>query len=470
MKLILGDTIIDNPTPSDIGRGIPRGAVAPNWSLELDAGDGLSLAADAAEGGQFTVAYVENTRLHAGDRPCSRKELEAIVQLFLSRDPRWRGKRRWTADKGAASGGSQRAGILNVLRDNKHILAGIVLMALPILFSMTNAFGLGNLSLADLRMPRAFDSIAARIIAIFTSLVSLLLFVAFVWKKREEHATMRWKSTPGRVVASGVGVSTRTGIDGDTQVRNVPSIRYEYEVDGKRLTGQRIDLSEIPQTVDRDATLQRYPRGATVTVYYNPARPTECVLERNLMQGHGLGCLTAIAAGLAAIMGLMWLVTHGPASVAAILPNAQPHIVLLTSLLGLVLLAMFFAEARRMHAARNWPSTSGVVVRSEVEEVTSSSDSSTGSLMPFVMYRYSVAGQHYHARQIKLGMTSGGSLRAAEKQIAPFPVGKTVTVHYDPEQPADAALIYGSGHLWVLGGLAALLFAVAVYASGVLHS
>ncbi len=61
-----------------------------------------------------------------------------------------------------------------------------------------------------------------------------------------------------------------------------PAIVYEYEAAGQHFKGNRIAQSPgmnrgIPDFAEQ--TVQRYPRGSAVDVYFNPARPGEAVLE-----------------------------------------------------------------------------------------------------------------------------------------------------------------------------------------------
>ncbi len=84
-----------------------------------------------------------------------------------------------------------------------------------------------------------------------------------------------------------------------------------------------------------------------------------------------------------------------------------------------------------------------------------------------VEYAYQVHGVDYHSRQINLGMTTSGSQSGAEKVAARYPQGAQVDVHYEPENPSNAALENPTGYTWLILGAAVFCFAVAAYASGV---
>lgn len=64
----------------------------------------------------------------------------------------------------------------------------------------------------------------------------------------------------------------------------IPVVVYQYQVDGKDYQGQTIRAGEqflsIRVMGSAQDTTARYPIGAQVMVYYNPANPAESALER----------------------------------------------------------------------------------------------------------------------------------------------------------------------------------------------
>ena len=82
-------------------------------------------------------------------------------------------------------------------------------------------------------------------------------------------------------------------------------------------------------------------------------------------------------------------------------------------------------------------------------------------------YSYEVHGLKYRSRQVKLGMQIGGSQSVAETMVKKYPQGSDVTVHYDPENPSDAALERPTGSAWLLLAAAVVCFAIAVYVSAI---
>ena len=68
-----------------------------------------------------------------------------------------------------------------------------------------------------------------------------------------------------------------------------PRVEYEFSVGGRTWRGDRISIGEDTGGANTEATLRRYPVGATVSVYYDPGNPANCVLVRDIPAGFGKG-------------------------------------------------------------------------------------------------------------------------------------------------------------------------------------
>jgi hypothetical protein len=106
----------------------------------------------------------------------------------------------------------------------------------------------------------------------------------FLYKRNQQsmayrQSTQTWQSTTGTVLMSSVQSSYSSGSHS-----TYPVVVYQYEVSGQRYQSQRIKAGEqflnVRVSGQAEATVRKYPIGATVTVYYNPSNPTESVLER----------------------------------------------------------------------------------------------------------------------------------------------------------------------------------------------
>ena len=94
-----------------------------------------------------------------------------------------------------------------------------------------------------------------------------------------KQSAQDWSNTLGTVTMSTVQVrrSARSRSE-------IPVVVYQYQVNGQAYTGQTIKAGEQYFSVrlygDAQKTIERYPVGAQVMVYYNPANPSESALER----------------------------------------------------------------------------------------------------------------------------------------------------------------------------------------------
>ena len=92
------------------------------------------------------------------------------------------------------------------------------------------------------------------------------------------QTSQAWPTTTGKVLKSRVEVS-----GGDHASVN-PRVVYEYEVRGQTFQNDQVRAGDKFMRVSssRDAydTVDRYPVGARISVYYNPANPVESALER----------------------------------------------------------------------------------------------------------------------------------------------------------------------------------------------
>lgn len=135
--------------------------------------------------------------------------------------------------------------------------------------------------------------------------------------------------------------------------------------------------------------------------------------------------------------------------------------------LGLTLYSMQQAKQ-----SASWPSTTGKVDRTWVEESSSTDDEGhvDYSYTPHVRYAYTVDGTQYTSERISFGaVTSYGSDSSARSHLSQYPPGGELQVFYDPADPSKAVLLreahgstvslIGSGVLLLIsifGGVGAL--------------
>ena len=115
------------------------------------------------------------------------------------------------------------------------------------------------------------------------------------------------------------------------------------------------------------------------------------------------------------------------------------------TLLGLIILAtgavLWFLIWRRSEKAgtasfENWQSTGGKVLATRIEE-------REGGFEPVVHYAYHAAGQDYEGDQVFAEGARKLEKSAAERVLASFTVNGYIQVRYNPNNPAQSALMQG---------------------------
>ena len=98
-----------------------------------------------------------------------------------------------------------------------------------------------------------------------------------------------------------------------------------------------------------------------------------------------------------------------------------------------------------------WPSVEGEIVRSDVVEERTQSQSRAGDdrrvYRGAVRYRYRVDGTDYEGDRVSLGEYATENRADAEAVTRRYPLGRRVPVHYRPGAPDASLLEPGSGGL-----------------------
>lgn len=135
-------------------------------------------------------------------------------------------------------------------------------------------------------------------------------------------------------------------------------------------------------------------------------------------------------------------------------------------LVGLGLTYWGWNILQNARASALWPTADGVVTRSEV---TRSTDPDNGdSYSPEVTYTYTVNNVSQTDKTIKFGENSYSSRRKADEVVGNYPVGKNVTVYYDPEKPERSVLEPGvSGGSYIVIGIGIFFILITMVVSAI---
>jgi hypothetical protein len=112
--------------------------------------------------------------------------------------------------------------------------------------------------------------------------VGIVLIIKAVRDRKKAEASAVWPSTAGTVTESTIEETYTRDEDGHRETHFKPVVRYTYQVVGSSYTGNQIAFGGGSSSNYKSAqqTIAAYPVGAQVTVYYNPEKPEEAVLER----------------------------------------------------------------------------------------------------------------------------------------------------------------------------------------------
>ncbi len=315
------------------------------------------------------------------------------------------------------------------------------------------------------------------LLVVFGLMIAVLIF-GTVHKYLEVRQAAHWLRTEGTVrsarsVARRVRTAetwSRARTGGDLRLRNFADIRYEYQVRGRRYTGNRVSLGEDLGDFRVAETLARYPAGQKVVVHYDPADPSQAVLENEAPEGvwRTMTIFIVVLAGvlIGGTVGFDRLVDMGASRLWRPPGRMAPPLALAGLAAFLVLLGM--ASRRQLAQVRAWLTTTGQVVSSRVDSFLSR-EPAGGEVVgawrwrvlyrPEVVYQYTVGGVSYQGDRIAFGARVYATTDLfARRPVADYPVGDAVTVHYNPVNAAEAVLeprVHGEGVVWVLAALLA---------------
>ena len=145
-------------------------------------------------------------------------------------------------------------------------------------------------------VPILFANVCGSIFVLFLLALGIFLVIFNLRSKKKAEGSQNWPSTAGSVTLSEVKQTTSTDDDGHESHGYYPLVNYTYQVAGQNYTGKNITFGSklgYNQPAKASADLARYPLGAAVSVYYDPQKPSDAVLERRA-GGFKLGLVIGI--------------------------------------------------------------------------------------------------------------------------------------------------------------------------------
>jgi uncharacterized protein DUF3592 len=139
--------------------------------------------------------------------------------------------------------------------------------------------------------------------------VAGLCVYAFIDILRKEKHSARWPSAPGMVTVSKVAEHISRDKDDNEEIRFVPQITCTYQVGGReyRCATRKWGWNELyADSEGPEKILAKYPKGGSVPVFYNPADPSQSVLEPANRRGTFAPIAGALGFALPAVL-FLWM-------------------------------------------------------------------------------------------------------------------------------------------------------------------
>lgn len=141
--------------------------------------------------------------------------------------------------------------------------------------------------------------------------LGMVILILSIRGRRKAKASLAWPGTTGEIVEARVERQTDEDSDGNTEIRFTPRVEYRYTVKGKELSSRTMAFgltTSYSSASKAEEKIRPYSIGKTVTVYYNPEKPGEAVLERET----GSATLGLVIGGIFLLVGFcgggLWLV------------------------------------------------------------------------------------------------------------------------------------------------------------------
>ncbi len=317
--------------------------------------------------------------------------------------------------------------------------------------------------------------------------IPALLALATAWIQIQNRRTRSWKEASGRIVSSkpvareirssemhttGSGQDTDFVTDETIETRNFAEISYSFMVGANTYRGSRIGLGADPVNSEVADTLKRYPEGKTVTVYYNPAHPSECILERDDPRNIRNAWLAVAVLVVLIAAGFVGITQFADRLSGMIAHRSLAPLVVVLAIFALVMMLFARMAGQQARAMKAWPKTSGRITRSDIETVVQQHNHASQTrrdydvtmYVPRVVYTYQVDGNSFEGDNI--GWSDSASTPTfAEKTIKRYALQTPVQVFYNPQDPTQSTLALAGGlFALVLWLLSAVLAGAAVVA------
>src|SRR5215212_9118709 len=288
MELCNNGKFTTDPSADDIGRAFDGAPHPKGWYLVLDnEDDGSNIEVTARPEGTYDVTADDGHREGHPARPFTADQAKAALLKYRASEPGWREAFTWESDADEEEEAKEEGSLPAAKRSSEPPTWAVVVVVASFVLVVITGY---VLSAADISLG---DSDFFYVGLIFLPM-AVLFVVAVVAKMLEVRRASGWSTAVGRIVKSGTAAAHHRSAGEATTVKTVPAVEYEFSVGSRKVRGNRIGIGGDSGGADTEATLRRYTVGAAVTVYYDPANPKNCVLERGVPEGVGKGLLIIV--------------------------------------------------------------------------------------------------------------------------------------------------------------------------------
>ncbi len=132
--------------------------------------------------------------------------------------------------------------------------------------------------------------------------------------------------------------------------------------------------------------------------------------------------------------------------------------------IGVAILISGLWGYRKAKASANWPEAQGKIEASEVKYIPPNwwDQVKVSVYSPQITYSYVVNGIEYHSNQISIARLDTAIKDSAQDMVEKYPIGSSVAVRYDPQNPGFAFLEAGESRLMLLLLIGSVMLIIGV--------
>jgi uncharacterized protein DUF3592 len=277
------DEEITAATQEDLARALARQPRGEDWYLALTRANDDCMDATLNDDGTFQVGCEENGKIYESSSVVDEPLLAALLTSFLARDDSWTRLCKWEqpspVEPSTVTAAMPKAAVAAI---------GAVTVLCVVLFLLNKP--------AWILLPVALA-------------IPGFIAYAIVSKLREVRRAATWTKGTARIVRSELVTEERSAEGEVARTLKLPRVEYEFSVGFNKFRGKRVGIGEImPNTPQVQAALDRYATGASVPVYYDPADPTQSVLERDLPHHFAVVWVFLAVFAVVCVSAALWVI------------------------------------------------------------------------------------------------------------------------------------------------------------------